>query len=58
MSTSAERTYRVPKENRTVFIVRHSSVEDRIVHINYEDRVVYMERGLTSADRTVYATED
>jgi len=36
-TTSAERTVRITKENRTVFIV---------------------DRRTTSADRTVYATED
>lgn len=56
MSTSASRTVHVPKENRLVFIPAFDS--NRTVRVPQENRIVFIERQSTSAERTVYATED
>jgi hypothetical protein len=56
MSTSASRTVRVPEENRLVFIPAFDS--NRTVRVPQENRIVFIERQSTSAERTVYATED
>lgn len=56
MSTSAERTVRVPEESRIVFILDFD--RNRIVRIPEENRTVFVERRSTSAERTVYVTED
>ena len=58
MSTSAERTFVVPQENRLVFVSKTSSRYDRTIKILQEDRIVFVERQPTSAERVVYATED
>lgn len=55
-TTAAERTVRIPKENRLVFIEAFDT--NRVVRIPAENRIVFIERQNTSADRTVYATED
>jgi hypothetical protein len=56
MSTSSSRTVRVPEENRLVFIPAFDS--NRTVRVPQENRIVFIERQSTSAERTVYATED
>lgn len=56
MSTSASRTVRVPQENRIVFIETLNI--NRTVRVPAENRIVFVERQSTSAERTVYATED
>ena len=56
MSTAAERTVRVPQENRLVFVEAFDT--NRVIRIPAENRIVFVERQDTSADRTVYATED
>ena len=56
MSTSASRTVRVPNENRLVFVSAFDT--NRTVRIPQENRIVFVERRDTSAERTVYATED
>ena len=56
MSTSASRTVRVSEENRLVFIPAFDS--NRTVRVPQENRIVFIERQSTSAERTVYATED
>ena len=59
MSTSAERTARVPQENRTVYILTSSNYFDRVVRVEQQNRTVFVEsRANTSEARTVYATED
>jgi hypothetical protein len=55
-TTAAERTVRIPEENRLVFVETFDT--NRFVHIPAENRIVFVERQDTSADRTVYATED
>jgi len=55
-TTAAERTVRIPEENRLVFVETFDI--NRVVHIPAENRIVFVERQDTSADRTVYATED
>lgn len=60
-STAAERTVRVPKENRVVYVAfgGNGTNSDRTVLIPEENRtVIIVERRTTSAERTVYATED
>jgi len=55
MSTSAERTVRVPAENRVVIIV--DSALSRRVYIPQEERkIIVIDRKTTSADRTVNIT--
>lgn len=56
MSTSASRTVRIPDESRLIFIP--SFDRNRTIRIPQENRIVFIERKTTSADRTVYATED
>jgi hypothetical protein len=57
MSTPEERTYRVPQEDRIVFLETRDL--NRTVRVPQEDRVIILgDRRTTSADRTVYATED
>ena len=56
MSTSASRTVRIPNENRLVFVSSFDT--NRTVRIPQENRIVFVERRDTSAERTVYATED
>lgn len=56
MSTSAERTIRIPDESRIVFIPAFDI--NRIIRIPGENRTVFVERQSTSAERTVYVTED
>ena len=56
MSTSASRTVRIPNENRLVFVSAFNT--NRTVRIPQENRIVFVERRDTSAERTVYATED
>ena len=56
MSTSASRTVRIPDENRLVFVFAFDT--NRTVRIPQENRIVFVERQATSAERTVYATED
>jgi hypothetical protein len=56
MSTSASRTVRIPNENRLVFVSAFDT--NRTVRIPQENRIVFVERRDTSAERTVYATED
>ena len=56
MSTSASRTVRIPNENRLVFVSAFDT--NRTVRIPKENRTVFVERQATSAERTVYATED
>ena len=55
MSTSAERTVRVPQENRTVFVM--GSQDSRTVRIPHENRTVIIVRSAFT-NRTVYVTED
>jgi len=60
-STAAERTVRVPRENRVVYVAfgGNGTSSDRTVLIPEENRtVIVVERRTTSAERTVYATED
>ncbi len=56
MSTSASRTVRIPQENRKVFV--ETLDLNRTVRVSAENRIVFVERQSTSAERTVYATED
>ena len=56
MSTSASRTVRIPNENRLVFVSAFDT--NRTVRIPQQNRTVFVERQATSAERTVYATED
>ena len=56
MSSSASRTVRIPDENRLVFVSAFDI--NRTVRIPDENRIVFVERQDTSAERTVYATED
>jgi len=56
MSSSASRTVRIPDENRIVFVSAFDT--NRVVRIPQENRLVFVERQDTSAERTVYATED
>ena len=56
MSTSASRTVRIPDENRLIFVSAFDT--NRTVRIPQENRIVFVERRDTSAERTVYATED
>ena len=56
MSTSVSRTVRIPNENRLVFVSAFDT--NRTVRIPQENRIVFVERRDTSAERTVYATED
>ena len=56
MSTSASRTVRVPHESRLVFVSAFDT--KRTVRKPQENRTVFVERQATSAERTVYATED
>ncbi len=56
MSTLASRTVRIPNESRLVFISAFDT--NRTVRIPQENRIVFVERQATSAERTVYATED
>ena len=55
-TTAAERTVRVPQENRLVFVEAFDT--NRVVRVPAESRIVFIERQDTSAERTVYATED
>lgn len=57
MSTTWERTARVPAENRTVVLLGLDLA--RRVMVEQENRtVIIVESKTTSASRTVYATED
>ena len=56
MSTSASRTVRIPNENRLGVVSAFDT--NRTVRIPQENRIVFVERRDTSAERTVYATED
>ena len=57
MSTTWERTARVPAENRTVILLGLDIA--RRVMVEQENRtVIIVEAKTTSAGRTVYATED
>ena len=56
MSTVYERRVLIPFENRTVTIDRDA--DNRTVHVAKENRTIFIERTTTSAERTVYATED
>ena len=58
MSTSAERTAKVPQENRLIFIERGTTTKYRTVRIPQQIRIVFIERQSTAAERTVFATED
>ena len=58
MSTSAERTARVTQENRVVYITGGVTPSGRTVRVPQESRTVTIERLHSSAERTVYATED
>lgn len=55
-TTIAERTVRIPQENRLVFVEAFDT--NRVVRVPAESRIVFIERQDTSAERTVYATED
>lgn len=55
MSTSAERTVRVPQENRIVFV--EGLQGSRTVRIPQENRTVTIVRPFPN-NRTVYVTED
>ena len=55
-TTAAERTARVPFENRLVFA---ESIDiNRTVRIRAQNRTVSVERKPASIDRVVYANED
>ena len=56
MSSSSSITVRIPDENRLVFVSAFDT--NRTVRIPDENRIVFVERQATSAERTVYATED
>ena len=42
MSTSAERTARVPQENRIVFVYKSSTSSDRIARVPEQNRTVFV----------------
>jgi hypothetical protein len=44
MSTSAERTAKVPQENRLIYIERGTTTKDRTVRVPQQDRIVFIER--------------
>ena len=55
-TTAAERTARIPFENRLVFAEAIDT--NRTVRVRSQNRIVFVERKPTSADRIVYANED
>jgi len=55
-TTVAERTARIPFENRLVFIETIDT--NRTVRIRTQNRIVFVETKPKSIDRVVYANED
>lgn len=56
MSTVYERRMLIPFENRTLIVPQDDDA--RTIYISAENRTVIVEASTTSAERTVYATED
>ena len=56
MSTVYERRVLIPFENRTIMVDKDA--DSRTVYIAQENRTVFVQPATTSAERTVYATED
>lgn len=55
-TTAAERTVRIPFDNRLVFVLPIDT--NRTIRVRAQNRIVFVEKKPTSADRVVYANED
>jgi hypothetical protein len=55
-TTAAERTVRIPFDNRLVFVLPIDT--NRTIRVRAQNRIVFVEKKPTSADRIVYANED
>lgn len=59
MTTPAERTARVPQENRVVRVHTPSTSSDRVARVAEQNRTVLLvERRPSQEERTVYVSED
>ena len=54
--TSYERRVLVPQEIRVIYV--QSDSYNRTVYVTDESRIAYVQPSTTSAERTVYASED